>query len=468
MRARAIIVLGLTAALVACATYTPAPIDPARSADSFAARRFDQPSLRDAVERVVPHAAETWPPGEWDRAELLAVALAQNGSLAVARARVDAALAAEITAGELPNPTLGLQSEYARREPQHWLYGISFDFLLPQHGVRRLDEELARLGSSGARTQLMEDTWSVRRALTAALSDRESARRRLAVFSRMTAAQDLLVALQRQRVGAGEDAPAALDAAQATRIEIAQQQADARADDASADAALAAALGMPSSALDGIAISWPDWGDPSPFADEALQAAREQALLSRSDLAVAINEYAESEAKLERAIARQYPQFELRPGYYWDHGIAKWPFDVDLTFPMFSRNRGEIAEAKAAREVAGQKMLARQADIYGEIEAALRAEEVARANLDAAEQRGRALREQLRHADVALGLGAGDRMERTGVEVVTLRAELDTVLARARLQAARNALEDALHAPLSGPELTLARPESAADPGDGR
>ncbi|HEY6986076.1 MAG TPA: TolC family protein [Rhodanobacteraceae bacterium] len=467
-RARPIVPIALAALLAACATYTPAPIDPAHTAEAFAARRLDQPSLRDAVERVVPHATDAWPPAEWDRAELLAVALTQNGSLAVARAEIDAALAAEITAGELPNPTLGLQSEYARHEPDHWLYGVSFDFLLPQHGVRRIDEELARLGTRGARTQLMEQTWSVRRALTIALSDRESARRRLEVLSHLAEAQDQLLASQRQRVAAGEDAPADLDAAEAMRLEIAQQEAEARADAAAGDAALAAALGMPSTALDGIAIAWPDWGNPPPFADDALNASREQALLSRPDLAVAINEYAESEAKLERAVARQYPQFELKPGYYWDHGIAKWPFDIGLTFPMFSRNRGEIAEAKAAREVAGQKMLVRQADIYGEIEAAFRAEEIARANLDAAVRRGEALHEQLRHVDIALGLGAGNRMERTGVEVLALRAELDIVQARARLQVARNGLEDALHAPLSGPELALARSESAADPGDGR
>jgi hypothetical protein len=55
---------------------------------------------------------------------------------------------------------------------------------------------------------------------------------------------------------------------------------------------------------------------------------------------------------------RQYPQFQLSPGYYWDHGIAKFPFDVGFTLPLFNRSEGEIAEARAAREVAGQRMLA--------------------------------------------------------------------------------------------------------------
>lgn len=460
-RFRALAAAVFALALVACATYTPAPIDPARTADDFAARRLDAPSLRDNVARVLPQAAETWPPHEWDRGNLLAVALAENGSLAVARAEVDSALAHEITAGELPNPTIGLQGEYARREPQHWLYGISFDFLLPQHSVRHIDEELARLGSGGARDQLMEQTWNVRRALITALSDRESARRRLEILKRLAATQDGLIALQRQRVAAGEDAPSDLNAAQTTRIDIEQQQADANADASSAQAALATALGVPQVALGDVAISWPEWGDPPKVASDGVADLREKALLSRADLAVAIGEYAEAEKKLERAIARQYPQFEFKPGYYWDHGIAKWPLDVGIMLPLFNRNRGEIAEATAAREVAGQRMLASQAAIYGEIETAMRAGQVAEENLDAARRRGEAIRQQLHHADVALGLGAGDRMEHNVVEVLALRAELEIVQARARMQAARNALEDALHAPLSGPELVLARPASS-------
>ena len=56
-------------------------------------------------------------------------------------------------------------------------------------------------------------------------------------------------------------------------------------------------------------------------------------------------------------------QLTLGPGYYWDHGIAKFPLDVGFTLPV-NRNKGEIAEARAARELAGKRMLALQADIW--------------------------------------------------------------------------------------------------------
>ncbi len=455
-------------ALAACATYAPAPIEPAKTADAFAARRLDAPVVRDEVARVLPEAAESWPPAAWDRAHLLAVALGGNGSLAIARAEVEAAVAAKITAGELPNPTLGLEAEYARREPDQWLYGVSFDFLLPHRSVRAIDLDVAELGGAGARADLMEKTWDVRRALVAALSDRESAHRRLDATTRLADAQDRLIALQKRRVDAGEDAPTDLNASQAARLDIEQQAAGARADVVTADAAVAAALGVPVAALDGIAIAWPEWGAPPPFADDGFASAREAALLSRADLASAIDAYAVAEKKLERAVARQYPEVSLKPGYYWDHGIAKWPLEVDFALPVFNRNEGEIAEAKAAREVAGRKLLALQADIYGEVDAALRADVVASESLDAARRRGDSLRQQLAHADAALKLGAGDSIDRTNAEVLVLRAELEAVQASAQRQAARDALEDALHAPLSGPELKFANAWTVADSGAGR
>ncbi|MGH8172395.1 MAG: TolC family protein [Rhodanobacteraceae bacterium] len=453
---RAAVACAIATLLTACATYVPAPIDPVQSSQRFAARRLDAAELRVEVERAAPGLAADWPPSEWNRAQLLAVALTQNPELSVARAEIGAALAHETRAAESPNPTLGLQSEYARHEEDLWLYGLSFDFVVQQPGLRKLEIELARQETAGTRAALMQHTWAVRRTLIVALSDAEHARRRIELLGDLATAQDRLVDTQQQRVTAGEDTPTDLAIARAARIEVEQQQAQARSDAARAEAAIAAALGMPPAALDGVSIAWPDWGNPPALDAESLRSAREQALLSRADLAAAIGEYAQAENKLQQAIARQYPQFEFHPGYYWDHGIAKWPFDVGLTVPLFNRNRGEIAEATANRDVAGQRMLALQAQVFGEIEAAVRAEALARETVSAAQHRSDEARQQLEHAELALRLGATDRLERSSADIVALRAGLEVLQARADQQSARDALEDAVHVPLSGPELALA------------
>lgn len=461
-------VLLLLALLAGCASYRPAPLHPEQSAAQFSARQLRDPELRDRIAAMWQHPPPEWPPPAWDRAQLLAVALVWNPRLAVVRAQVEAALAHEVTAGQTPNPELTLQSEYAHHDPHPWLYGLSLDLLLRTPDRRQLDIDLARLETSGTRWDLMDAAWVVRRTLIAALSDHESATRRLSLLERLIAAEDRLIALERRRVAAGEDAADELLTAGQARIELEQQQAQARSDAVSATAALAAAVGIVPSALDGVAIDWPDWGRP-PVADAgASNQLRDQALRSRADLSAALDAYAAAENKLHQAVLRQYPQLQLSPGYYWDHGVAKFPFDVGFTLPLFNRSQGEIAEARAAREVAAQRMLAVQAEIIGAIAAAERSERVAQDSVDAAGRGLDAARRQRQNAALSLRLGGIAANENLAAEILALRGELDVVQMLAQRQAARNALEDALHAPLSGPELQLPNPLPVAVAGAAR
>jgi len=421
--------VGFAAATVSgCTHYQAQPLKPERSAEEFALRRLS------AVR-------------EWNRAELLALALKQNPELAVAQAEVNAALSREIIAAQGPNPDITLQSEYARHDSHPWLYGVSFNWLLRSSERRRLGMEIARLDTGSARLQLMDHAWAVRRALAAALSDWESVHRRSGLLDRLATAQDRLIAIEEQRVALGEDAPSELLTSRQARIRIELEQAELHTLAGAAQAGTARALGLPPQALDGMSFTWPEWGEPPPVDEDRRREAREQALLSRADLGVAIGDYAAAEAKLQLAVARQYPQFMLSPGYYWDHGIAKFPFDVGFTLP--------IAEARAGRELAGQRMLALQADIYGEIAAAEREEHIARESSNAAERRVAAAHRQLQHAELALRLGATDLLEQLAAQIIATQAELEVLQMRAQLQAARNNLEDVLRTPLSGPELAL-------------
>jgi cobalt-zinc-cadmium efflux system outer membrane protein len=429
----AAVIFAATAA--GCTHYQAQPLEPARSAQQFAARQLA-------------------PQREWDRGALLALALKQNPDLAVAEAEVDAALSREITAAQTPNPGMTLQSEYARHDSHPWLYGVSFDLLLRSGERRRLDLEIARFDTGNARLQLMDRAWAVRRSLAAALSDWENARRRTDLLGRLGVLQDRLIALEEQRVKLGEDAPDELILTRQVRIQVELQQAESRTLAAAAQAAAAKALGLPPQALDAMNFAWPEWGEPPPVDENKRREAAEQALLSRADLGMAIGDYAVAEARLEQAVARQYPQLTLSPGYYWDHGIAKFPFDVGFTLPL-NRNRGEIAEARAGRDLAGRRMLAMQADIYIEIAAAEREESVARDSANAAGRRLAATQQLQRSADVALRLGAGDLRDQLGAQIISAQVELEMLQMRAHVQAARNSLEDVLRTPLSGPELKL-------------
>ena len=159
--------------------YHPAPLAPARGAEEFAARRLD--AVRIARRAEAPDAAD------------VDVAAAGMGSSRIAGGRFDAKSAArggagagqlqtrsrEITAAQAPNPDLTLQSEYARHDAHPWLYGVELNWLLRIAANGAAWTPRSRGSTRGnARLQLMDEAWSVRKALAAALSAWESGRRR--------------------------------------------------------------------------------------------------------------------------------------------------------------------------------------------------------------------------------------------------------------------------------------------------
>ncbi len=449
-----------------CVGYKPAPVDLRSSAEQLATFRLDEETLRSELSRILPSTTTSWPITQWDRGELLAVAIVRNPRLAVARAQVKAALARQVTAAQMANPNLTLQSEYARHDQHPWLYGLSLNWLLPAAERRRLERELARVDTSNAHLQVLDEIWGQRHELIAALSDWEGARRRVVLLNRLVTEQDRLIRLEQDRVHAGEDPPTELMTLQQQRIETEQHQAETRTAADAAQSAVAHVLGMPVDLLDGMSFVWPDWGIPPAIGETIRRSVYEQALLSRTDLAIAVGEYSMAETNLRLAVARQYPQLTIGPGYYWDHGIAKFPLDVGFEVPV-NRNRAEIAAARADREVAAKRMLALQAGIFSGIAAAERAEAVALEGVVSAERRWDNAKHQLDQGDLSLRLGASDAPEVVSEKILAVRAELEVLQMRAQLQRARNALEDVLHAPLSGPEVALSASLTPATAGGG-
>lgn len=445
-----------------CVHYAPAPLEPTQTLAAFEARTPDDAAVRERVAMLFPTLAADWPPPRWDRGSVLALAIAADASLGVARAEYAAALGRQAVAGLPADPGLSLQTEYARREQEPWLYGLGLDWVLPSPARRRLDRAIADAEVQAARADLLAQVWQLRQRVATALSALEAGRRRTSQLERLAALQQRRAEQMDRRVAAGEDAAADALPAREAALHAAAAHADAVIALAEARAAFAEALGLPAAAADGLSVDWPDWGRPPPLAPGLLAARREQALLARADLAALIAAYDASERRLQRAIARQYPQWVLSPGYEWDHGIVKLPLALGLQLPVFDRNRGEIAEATGAREVAGARLIALQAEIHARIDAAGAAETLAADAVAAAERRAAAAADRQRRAERALALGAIDRSEALAAEIEvaeTARAVLDR---QAAVQAARLALEDALHAPLSGPETTLALPAGAS------
>src|SRR5437667_170854 len=138
---------------------------------------------------------------------------------------------------------------------------------------------------------------------------------------------------------------------------------------AEARSQLAEAVGLPSSALTDIELSF-DGLDQFPTELTSAEVRR-QAALSRTDLLAALAEYAASQSALQLEIAKQYPDLHLGPGYQLDQTDNKWSLGATLTLPVLNQNQGAIAEAKARREEAAARFVALQAQAVGEIDRAV-------------------------------------------------------------------------------------------------
>ncbi|HEY2418728.1 MAG TPA: TolC family protein [Steroidobacteraceae bacterium] len=429
--------------------------DPTVTAQSFQARRLDQ--------------APDLPPASagWDRAQWLEAALTLNPQLAEARARATAVAAGELTARQIPNPTLNLFDEYvtAAAGGAAWLYGLSVDFLLQRPGERARARNAAALQTLAAQSDVAESIWQVRAQVRQALLDAVRAQDEVLLLQQLLADRQGLLASARARAQAGE--VGATEIASATlELTAAQQRLDqARARGADAQTRLAVAVGVPTSALEEIPLQWPQWADINALSPSLNDAWREQALVARPDLVRTLREYDLAENTLRSEVARRWPAIHLEPGYAWDRGgvhenqlnenLRDNELGLSMELPIFNRNQGPIGEAVARRELAARHLVAVQAQLLGEIERAERAWPRAREGWQNAVAAAATAQRQSEAEQRSLKAGASDRPSALAAHSAALDSQLLVLQSAYEAQSAFAALEDAYRRPLQGPECAL-------------
>jgi outer membrane protein TolC len=260
------------------------------------------------------------------------------------------------------------------------------------------------------------------------------------------------VRLLERRLEVGEASAPDVARERITRARIA---VDLRGVERAADTAetqLATAVGVPARALSGVTLAFDAFAHVRPLAQGVADGElRRHALTGRSELQAALAEYEAAQSALQLAVADQYPNLTLGPGYNYDAGINKFSLSPSLELPVFNRNQGQIAEALAKRQQAAANFTAVQARIIGAIDTALAAygaaqRELATADALLAGARGR-------EAQVAASFRAGqvDRPTLVSAELETAAiglARFDAIIAQLE---AMGALEDALQHPLYEP-----------------
>ena len=200
----------------------------------------------------------------------------------------------------------------------------------------------------------------------------------------------------------------------------------------------------------------------TPPAPESLSADQVQrdAALNRLDIRRSLAQYAAAEAAVHSEIAKQYPNFNIGPGYTYEERNSFFTVSFSTTLPVFNRNQGPIAEAEGRRKEAAAAFVQTQAQVIAKSERALAVYTAALKEAGAAQSLYQIQETQLQIVQQNIRAGTDSRQSLDAVQIqlsVLARAKLDAL---GRAQRALGDLEDAVQRPLDQEGLFQFQPES--------
>lgn len=432
-----------------CIHYQPVTLSPAQSAAGLQARALDDPTLKRFIEVNLGREFTAWPPKAWAFEQLALVAVFFQPDLEVARAQWRVSEAEVITAGGRPNPTVGVMPGYnfnAAGGVSPWAPALTVDWPIETAGKRGHRVVRAQHLAVSARQNFAAAVWRVRASLRLALVELHDAARRQELLQQQQLVQRQLRDLLEQRADAGTIARFEVTPARLALQKLQGDLLDAGKREAEALVKVAAALGVPVSALTQHRFRFD--GNFGGFDGLTTDEARRLALTSRADLAGALADYEAAQSALQLEIAKQYPDVHLGTGYQWDQGDSKWQLGLAIEIPVVNRNTGPIRAAQARREEAAARFVALQAKVLGDIDRALTALQTSTARGKTGDEILATLR--LRRRDIAAQVeaGAGDRLDLLTADAEVALASLQRWEAEASILQAAGVLEDALQRPL--------------------
>jgi outer membrane protein TolC len=404
--------------------------------------------------------ASSRPLETWDLNSLMLAAYFFNPDLDVARANVASAEAAIRTAAMKPNPLVSVGPGYESDPTAPFIMGFNFDLPIETAGKRGYRIANATHLSQASRLQLAETAWAVRSRVRSAFADYLLAVEATAQLRRQVSLQSQYAEMIERRFRAGEIALPEVTTARIDLTNLRQALRAAEGQMNTTHAALAAAIGIPDSALSTKSLKWLGIDTPPAPGSLSSQSVREAAVLNRLDVRRSLEQYEAAQSNLQFEVARQYPDINLGPGYSYQQGIHSIALNLSSVLPLRNHNEGPIAEAEAQRKTAGVQFLSVQSTVIAESDKALAQYAAAYATFEEASRSVALLEEQQRAAERLLKSGEIEQFTAVAAEVQTAAAE------RARLDALRQAqlsiglLEDALQRPLD-PAAAPALPKSA-------
>lgn len=430
-------------------------------AEDILSRRLDDPGLRFVMD-ASPFAKE-WPLRYWGVDELTIAALYFNPAFEVAGAQKEVTKAAEITAGQRPNPTVGISPSFDNSaSPSEWLLGLNLSIPIETNGKRELRVQGAQTQTQAATMRLANAVWDVRRNVVSSLAALYTAEQTERDSAALAASSRAIVDIYAGRAAKGRLPTPITAQAQIAYHQAVLQQERAHEAVAQAKAALAGAIGVPVRALEGVTIATADMEKPLNAALD-MEALRKRALERHPALKAAWLDYKAAHEALKLELAKQIPDIDLGPGYEWNsRGGGKFTLGLSIVLPIANNNEGPIAEAEARRKLAAGTFNALQATEISAIEQSTASFLTARNTMATSEKLLGSEKMRFGQLKHQLGNSETGKLPLLYAQSNIRTAEAAVSDARARCVQAAAALEDALRLPLFGksgemPSLTQGR-----------
>ncbi|MDE3068521.1 MAG: TolC family protein [Verrucomicrobiota bacterium] len=336
--------------LSGCATYHPKPLPPAP--DLVRLPALMEPASRFHLPGLSPHPFN--PAKGLDETTVVTLAVVSNPELKAARLRAGVARAQVLEAGLLPDP---LVSGGFSRSPEHTGYSVGLREDLQALITRGAAKAAARAHAREVNLEILWQEWQVAERAQE-LFIRACANGRL--LRLLTQIRDLFAnrcrrdqaALKQGNAAAGT---VATDLAALAETELQRRQLQLQINQTRHD--LNSLLGLePDEKLHLIG------GNQSrPLSSKQFQAAVAAMPHRRADLLALQAGYLSQEQRLREAILAQFPAMSagVEQARSAEEGIHTIGFTVNVTLPLFNRNRGQIALQRATRAVLYQTYEAR-------------------------------------------------------------------------------------------------------------
>jgi outer membrane protein TolC len=431
----------LTAALTSCGSYQAHPLSAEVSAASFAGRSLSDSGLR---QFLIEQKAEN---GTWEVNRLALAAAYFHPDVTVARAEAGELAAAIKTAKQRPNPVFTFGPQYAsfhRNTITPWFLAGNVFYQIETAGKRTRRMEQAMAAAEAARWRVSARAWTARSRVRVAMLELHSARENIRLLETEQRLHDEAIKKLTAQMEAGDVSPFELTQARLAlnRTRLALQDAQRLA--ATGEAKLAAAVGVPLSALKNITL---DFSGFTRLPAQSTSSSRRLALTQRADLMALLADYAAAESALRLEYAKQYPDVRLGPGFDYNQGQNRWQLGVSLELPI-NGNRGPIAQAEAKRKSAEARFLAQQDTIQGELNIALAAYEASRKKAETAATLSQEAAAAAGTTKRMVDAGELSPLELTRRQIEASTANLARMAADIEAQTAAGALEDAMQARL--------------------